>query len=115
MRRCASTARSQPRTDSSGEAKNRSAVASNSSGGRKPVAERSFSPVPGRTSTSRPRCSARIPAVVIAFVSSLLTMRPTSGTHGWASIACTRARPTALRSQRPTATVGLTSTSACVT
>jgi hypothetical protein len=44
MRDCASTARSHPRTETSGAPKNWSATRSNSSGGRKPVAERSFSP-----------------------------------------------------------------------
>ncbi|MFO1191294.1 MAG: hypothetical protein U1F00_03960 [Rhodoferax sp.] len=44
MRSCASQARSHPRTDMVGCAKKALATCSNSGGGRKPVAERSFSP-----------------------------------------------------------------------
>ncbi|ESY06773.1 hypothetical protein X753_10730 [Mesorhizobium sp. LNJC399B00] len=59
-----------------------SATASNSGGGRKPVADRSFSCMRSFTSTARPRCLPRISAVSIALRSADETTRRIDPTHG---------------------------------
>ena len=95
-------------------AKQASAQASCSSGGRKPVAERSISPVSARISMGTPRRPASTDAVCRALVSALHTIRPTVWTHCAASNRPRRARPRSLRTQRSTATAASTITSGCV-